>query len=148
VPLRIASTVSESVTLDAKKDNVENSPAVENLEYIDNPSSSPKEGTRSCVPSFVSVSFRHARHLLSDELLGSCPFASLPPYLRAVSCVIPTPPQRMHPAYTISQRRRRNMTGLNPSPRAAPQAFSSELAEGSAPTRQARSSECLRRHSV
>ncbi|KAJ5034241.1 hypothetical protein NUH16_005673 [Penicillium rubens] len=34
-------------SLDAKKDNVENSPAVENLEYIDNPSSSPKEGTRS-----------------------------------------------------------------------------------------------------
>lgn len=34
-------------SLDAKKGNVEHSPAVENLEYIDNPSSSPKEGTRS-----------------------------------------------------------------------------------------------------
>ncbi|KAJ5478788.1 hypothetical protein N7530_004297 [Penicillium desertorum] len=34
-------------SLDSKKDNVGNSTAVENLEYIDNPSSSPKEGTRS-----------------------------------------------------------------------------------------------------
>ncbi|KAJ5453134.1 Methyl methanesulfonate-sensitivity protein 22 [Penicillium cf. griseofulvum] len=32
-------------SLDTKKDNDKNSPAVENLEYIDNPSSSPKEGT-------------------------------------------------------------------------------------------------------
>ncbi|KAJ5686316.1 hypothetical protein N7536_008935 [Penicillium majusculum] len=34
-------------SLDAKNGNAENSPAVENLEYIDNPSSSPKEGTTS-----------------------------------------------------------------------------------------------------
>ncbi|KAJ5383565.1 hypothetical protein N7517_001476 [Penicillium concentricum] len=34
-------------SLDSKKGNAENSPALENLEYIDNPSSSPKEGTTS-----------------------------------------------------------------------------------------------------
>ncbi|KAJ5835905.1 hypothetical protein N7447_001931 [Penicillium robsamsonii] len=33
--------------LDAKKGNAGNSPVLENLEYIDNPSSSPKEGTTS-----------------------------------------------------------------------------------------------------
>ncbi|CAI7644722.1 unnamed protein product [Penicillium glandicola] len=105
-------------SLDAKKGNDENNPAVENLEYIDNPSSSPKEGTTSVTKEQPEHEAENGSITLSDtEDVARRDTNRASPHLTNAA----------HEETTPKQRRGRKTYGLRSSATKSTNRRSSEL---------------------
>ncbi|CAG8300341.1 unnamed protein product, partial [Penicillium nalgiovense] len=114
-------------SLDAKKDNAENSPAAENLEYIDNPSSSPKEGTRS-------VTKEEHEHFRAEN--GSITLSDTEEVMVGDTNRARTPlTNAAHDETTPKQRRVRKTYGLRSSATKSTNRRSSELRNTNASTK-------------
>lgn len=106
-------------SLDAKNGNIENSPAVENLEYIDNPSSSPKEGT-------TSVTKEQQEHVRAEN--GSITLSDTEDVTRRhTNGASPHLTNATHDETTPKQRRGRKTYGLRSSARKSTNRRSIEL---------------------
>ncbi|KGO58979.1 Methyl methanesulfonate-sensitivity protein 22 [Penicillium expansum] len=106
-------------SLDTKKGNVEYSPALENLEYIDNPSSSPKEGTKS-------VTREQQEHIRAEN--GSITLSDTEEVARRhTNRASPQLTNAAHDETTPKQRRGRRTYGLRSSATKSTNLRSSEL---------------------
>ncbi|KAJ5513215.1 hypothetical protein N7463_002767 [Penicillium fimorum] len=110
-------------SLDAKKGNTENSPAIENLEYIDNPSSSPKEGTTGATKEQRaengSITLSDTKEVARQDMNRASP------YLKSAA----------HDETTPKQRRGRKTYGLRSSATKSTNRRSGELQNTRAPAK-------------
>ncbi|CAG8899274.1 unnamed protein product [Penicillium egyptiacum] len=106
-------------SLDAKKDNVENSPTVENLEYIDNPSSSPKEQQEHFPAENGSITLSDTEEVVRGNKNRANLHLTNP----------------LHDEMTPKQRRGRKTCGLRSSPTKSANRRSSELRNTNASTK-------------
>ncbi|KGO72152.1 Methyl methanesulfonate-sensitivity protein 22 [Penicillium italicum] len=114
-------------SLDTKKGNVQNSPAVENLEYIDNPSSSPTEGT-------TSTTKEQQEHVRAEN--GSITLSDTEEVARRnTNRGSPHLTDAAHDETTPKQRRGRKTYGLRSSATKSTNRRSSELRNTNAPTK-------------